>query len=103
MADARCMHCTRCQRDVAVEYQNSAAMRRWWKLYFTVPVFLLPASPFLAADFAVCLPLMMAYMVGMGPVLAIVREQPTCVECGALIFKAEQTDAAARSRAACVP
>ncbi|MCY1059747.1 hypothetical protein [Nannocystis sp. SCPEA4] len=54
MADTPCMHCTRCQRAVAVEYQNSPAARRWWKLYFTVPLFLLPASPFLAADFAVC-------------------------------------------------
>ncbi|MBZ5710117.1 hypothetical protein [Nannocystis pusilla] len=103
MVDTPCMQCTRCQRAVAVEYENSPAARRWWKLYFTVPLFLLPASPFLAADFAVCLPLMMAYMVGVGPVLAIVREQPTCGECGALILQAEQAGRPARSRAECVP
>jgi len=78
--------CLRCDHEVAVEYQHSAAQRRWWRLYFLVPVFLLPASPMLASDFAVCIPLMMAYMVGVGPVLAIIREQPTCGDCGALIF-----------------
>lgn len=84
------MHCLRCAREVAVEYQNSPAKRRWWRLYFLVPIFLLPASPFLAADYVICLPLMMAYMVGFGPVLAIVREQPTCADCGALIFPREE-------------
>lgn len=92
-------HCTRCRREVAVEYENSPAMRRWWKLYFLIPLFLLPASPFLAGDFAISLPLMMAYMIGMGPVLAIVREVPTCVECGALILPPEHESTAARSRA----
>ncbi|MDC0723693.1 hypothetical protein [Nannocystis bainbridge] len=103
MAAPPCMHCTRCERDVAVEYQNSATARRWWRLYFLIPIFLLPASPMLASDFVVCLPLMMSYMVGMGPVLAIVREVPTCAECGALILAAEQSHTAARTRAPCVP
>ncbi|HEY8375103.1 MAG TPA: hypothetical protein VIK91_01385 [Nannocystis sp.] len=97
MADAPCMYCLRCARDVAVEYQNSAARRRWWRAYFLIPLFLLPASPFLAADYVVCLPLMMAYMLGMGPVLAIVRERPTCAECGALILPPEPAVAPARA------
>lgn len=83
------MHCLRCARDVAVEYEHSATRRRWWKAYFLIPIFLIPAAPFLAGDFAVSLPLMMAYMLGMGPVLAIVREKPTCAECGALILPRE--------------
>lgn len=89
-------HCTRCAREVAVEYENSASMRRWWRLYFLIPLFLVPASPFLAGDFAISLPLMMAYMVGMGPVLAIVREQPTCAECGALILPPEHASSPGR-------
>ena len=92
-------HCARCLHDVELEYEHSAAKRRWWRLYFLIPLFLLPASPFLAGDFAVSLPLMMAYMVGMGPVLAIVRETPTCAECGALILPPEHASTAARSRA----
>lgn len=96
-------HCARCACDVAVEYQNSAAARRWWRLYFLIPIFLLPASPFLASDYVICLPLMMSYMVGMGPVLAIVREVPACAECGALILPEEQGGPAARTRAPCVP
>jgi hypothetical protein len=92
-------HCARCLRDVQVEYENSAAMRRWWRLYFLIPLFLLPASPFLAGDFAISLPLMMAYMLGMGPVLAIVRERPTCAECGALILAPEHASTPGRSRA----
>jgi hypothetical protein len=96
MAKVLRMHCARCERAVEVAYENSAAKRRWWWLYFLVPVFLLPASPFLAGDFAVCLPLMMAYMVGLGPVLAIVRERPTCAECGALILGPEHGASSAR-------
>ena len=97
------MHCTRCARDVVVEYQHSEAARRWWRLFFLVPVVLLPASPILASDFVVCLPLMMAYMLGFGPVLAIVRERPTCSECGALILPPEREGPPARSRAPSVP
>lgn len=87
-------HCLRCAREVEVEYQNSPAMRRWWRLYFVVPpLFLLPAAPFLAGDFMISLPLMMAYLVGAGPVLAIVRETPTCADCGAMILPREQAPA----------
>lgn len=89
-------YCLRCERDVAVEYENSAAKRRWWRIYFLVPVALLPVSPILASDFAVCLPLVMAYLVGLGQVLAIVREVPTCADCGALILPREPDSPAGR-------
>jgi len=78
--------CVRCEREVAVAYEYSATTRRWLKLYLYVPaVMLLPMLPFLAGDFAVSLPLMMAYMLGLGPALSIVRAPPLCVDCGALI------------------
>lgn len=71
-----------------VEYEHSARMRRWWKAYFIVPILLLPMLPFLAGDFAVSLPLMMVYMVGMGPALSIVKDPPLCAVCGALVPRA---------------
>lgn len=86
MAGTPKKHCLRCQREVPVEYEHSAAARRWWKLYFLVPIALLPAMPILASDYVVSLPLVMAYMVGFGRVVSIVRETPTCAECGALIL-----------------
>jgi hypothetical protein len=61
--------------------------RRWLKAYLYIPVAILPAFPFLAGDFAVSLPLMMVYMLGIGPVLRVVRDPPTCSECGALTAK----------------
>lgn len=80
------MHCTRCERDVTVEYSHSPAMRRWWKAYFIIPpMLLIPAAPFLAGDYVVSIPIMMAYMLGFGPALSIVRDPPTCVDCGAFI------------------
>lgn len=78
-------HCVRCDRDVDVEYQHSAAMRRGWRAYFIVPILMTPAVPFLAGDYVVSLPLIMAYMLGIGPVLSVIRDPPTCAECGALI------------------
>lgn len=81
-------HCLRCGRDVELVYEHSATMRRWWQAYFLVPIMLLPALPFLAGDFVVTLPLIMVYMVGMGPALSIVRSPPLCAVCGALIPRA---------------
>jgi hypothetical protein len=85
MARSSPWHCVRCDRDVKVEYEHSPAMRRWWKAYFAIPFLMLPAVPFLAGDYVVSLPLMMAYMLGIGPVLAVIRDPPTCARCGALI------------------
>ena len=83
-------HCLRCDHAVDVEYQHSPAVRRWWKAYFYIPLMLLPALPFLAGDFAVSLPLIMAYMLGIGPALDIVRAPPLCATCGALIPRARR-------------
>lgn len=77
--------CVRCDAWVEVEYQHSSRLRRWMKAYFLIPLFLIPASPFLAGDYVVSLPIMMVYMLGIGPALAIVRDPPTCTTCGALI------------------
>lgn len=86
MASATCMHCERCERDVAVVYRYSATMRRWWKAYFLIPpMVLIPLSPFLAGDYVVTLPIMMVYMLGFGPALSIIRDPPTCADCGALV------------------
>lgn len=88
MAGANCMHCARCERDVSVNYVHSAAMRRWWKAYFLVPpMVLIPLAPFLAGDYVVTLPIMMVYMLGFGPALAIIRDPPTCADCGALVAR----------------
>jgi hypothetical protein len=70
---------------VDVTYEHSPRLRRWIKAYFYIPLMLLPMLPFLAGDFAVSLPLMMAYMLGIGPALGIMRDPPTCNDCGALI------------------
>ncbi|MBL8971424.1 MAG: hypothetical protein JNK56_12625 [Myxococcales bacterium] len=85
MARSPRKHCLRCQHEVEVEYEHSPAMRRWWRAYFIVPILLTPTVPFLAGDYVVSLPLLMAYMLGIGPVLAVIRDPPTCAECGALI------------------
>ncbi len=53
--------------------------------YLCFPIAMIPAFPFLAADYVVSLPIMMVYMLGIGPVLGIVREPPTCSTCGALV------------------
>lgn len=80
--------CVRCEREVEVEYQYSPFVRRWLKAYLYLPaVLLLPMLPFLAGDFAVSLPLMMLYMLGIGPALTIIKDPPTCRVCGALIPK----------------
>lgn len=68
-----------------MKYEHSARLRKWLKAYFIIPMMLLPMLPFLAGDFAVSLPLMMAYMLGVGPALSIVRDPPLCATCGALI------------------
>ena len=79
------MCCARCERVVEVRYQHSLAARRWLRVYLCVPLVLLPMFPFLAGDYMFSLPLMMAYMFGIGPALAVVREPPACAECDALI------------------
>jgi hypothetical protein len=65
------------------------------KGYMLIPIALIPVYPFAASDYVVSLPLMMFYMMGIGPALSIIRDPATCSECGALIpRKAPSTDPA---------
>jgi hypothetical protein len=86
MASVR-SHCIRCDREVEVEYKHSRRMRRLMKGYMMIPIALLPIYPFAASDFMVSLPLIMIYLMGIGPAMAILRDPATCTECGALIPK----------------
>lgn len=85
MASSKRCRCARCEREVEVRYQYTAPVRRWLKVYLYIPLLMLPALPFLAGDFAVSLPLMMAYMFGIGPALTIIKDPPICCECDAWI------------------
>jgi hypothetical protein len=87
MAEQTHGYCTRCERTVDVEHKHSHATRRWLRLYLYMPLLLLPAFPILAADYIVALPTCMLYMLGIGPVLMIVREPGLCCECGAMVAK----------------
>ena len=76
--------CARCDREVEAEYRYPR-MRHVAKVYMTFPLFMLPAFPFLAGDYVVSLPTMMVWALGTGPVLAIIKDPPTCRECGAFV------------------
>ncbi len=77
-------HCARCQKDVEVEHDRPG-LRKVARFYTLLPILLLPLYPIAACDYVVCIPLMMLYMFGFGPVLAILREPPTCPECDAFV------------------
>jgi hypothetical protein len=75
-------HCERCVADVDASYRSPRARRfaRWYP-FLVVPF--LPVLPIIAADFAVMIPMLMIYMLGLGPVMAILRDPPLCDDCGA--------------------
>jgi hypothetical protein len=79
--------CLRCEREVEVQYRYSPRMRRLMKGYMFIPLAILPVYPIAAADYVVSIPLMMLYMLGIGPALSIIRDPATCCECGAFIPK----------------
>lgn len=79
--------CARCDRHVEVERKHSHATRRRVRLYLFMPIILVPMFPFIAWDYVIALPIFMLYMLGIGPVLLIVREPGVCCECGALVAK----------------
>lgn len=85
MADQTHGYCTRCDRQVEVEHRVAYSTRRWVKYYLYMPIVLVPAFPFLAFDYVVALPICMLYMLGIGPVLMLVRDPALCCECGALV------------------
>lgn len=77
-------HCERCDATVEAEFQHPT-MRYVAYGYIAVIVPFLPLFPIFASDYFVCLPLFMLYMLGLGPVFAIIREPATCRECGAFL------------------
>lgn len=77
--------CSRCDEQVEVERRHSPKTRRWVRAYLYMPIILVPAFPFLAWDYVIALPILMLYMLGIGPVLLIVREPGVCCQCGALV------------------
>ena len=77
-------HCERCTHEVDASYRSPKARRmaRWYPMLI-VPF--LPVIPIIAADYVVMIPMLMVYMLGMGPVLAILRDPPLCDDCGAIV------------------
>lgn len=76
-------HCERCRANVEASYRNPSG-RKLARAYPLLILPFIPVLPIIAADFAVCLPLLMLYMLGAGPVIGILREPPLCNECGAM-------------------
>lgn len=77
-------HCARCDRDVEAAYERPR-LRRWAKVYFLLPVPFVPVFPIIASDFSVMLPLLMVYLLGIGPVLGVLRDPASCTTCGAMV------------------
>jgi hypothetical protein len=77
-------HCERCEADVEAAYRNPRT-RRLARGYPLLIVPFIPVLPIIAADFAVMLPMLMIYMLGLGPVIGILRDPPLCNDCGAIV------------------
>ena len=77
-------HCKRCKADVEASYKRPK-MRRLAKLYALIWIPIVPILPMMASDYVVSLPLLMVYMLGFGPVYALISENPECNECGAYV------------------
>lgn len=77
-------HCERCAAEVDASYRRPRA-RRYARGYPLLIVPFLPLIPIIAADYVVMLPMLMIYMLGAGPVLAILRDPPVCDDCGAIV------------------
>lgn len=60
-------------------------LRKWLKWYFVLPLPFVPVFPIMAADYAVMLPGIMVYLLGVGPVLGVLRDPACCDECGAYV------------------
>jgi len=85
MAEPTRAYCLRCGRDVETEHRYPRTLRRVLKGYFFIPLALVPFYPLLASDYVLAIPMMMLYMLGIGPALVITKDPALCVECGALI------------------
>lgn len=67
-----------------MEFDNTS-MRKLAKVYVWLWLIALPILPIMAADYFVCLPMFMLYLVGMGPAMKLIKGPPTCVDCGAYV------------------
>jgi hypothetical protein len=79
-------HCLRCDEEVEGAYAHPR-LRKVAYGYLLLIVPFLPLLPIIGADQVVMIPTLMLYMLGLGPVFAIIRDPPTCNECGALLPK----------------
>lgn len=77
-------HCERCEVEVDATY-DEPQLRRWVKGYFFLGVPFIPALPIIGSDYVVMLPLLMFYVIGVGPALQVLREPPKCNTCGAAV------------------
>jgi len=79
-------HCERCDATVQGSYRHPKMRRIAWG-YLAIVIPIVPILPMAASDFVVAIPTMMLYMLGLGPVFAIIREPAVCSECDAFLPK----------------
>ena len=73
--------CIRCDQHVEAEY-DEPEMRKFARIYFLCGIPLIPAMPFIGADFAVLTPLFAVYVFGVGTAMRYIRQIPVCSTCG---------------------
>jgi hypothetical protein len=77
-------HCVRCRRDVRT-------VRPWphWRkaryAYFGMLLVALFCAPVILCDGFVLIPMLMVFIAAIGPLNTLVRKQPTCADCGAIV------------------
>ena len=76
-------HCERCDADVVGVYRFPRIRTLAW-VYAGFGIPAVAAFPFFAWDYVVSLPAYMLYLLGFSQVISILREKPTCPDCGAL-------------------
>jgi hypothetical protein len=76
--------CGRCKAEVEGSYRHPK-LRRVAKFYGLVWIPIVPILPIMASDYVVSLPILMVYMLGFGPVYAIISQRPECDDCGAYV------------------
>jgi hypothetical protein len=79
-------HCQRCDHEVEGVYTHPR-LRKVGYGYLLLIVPFIPLLPIIGADQVVMIPTLMLYMLGLGPVFAVIRDPPLCTECGALLPK----------------
>lgn len=64
-------------------HRHPALWRTLSRLYLFVWIPLVPLYPIIASEYTVCIPLLMVYLAGFGPVLSILNDPAACQECDA--------------------